>query len=134
MRGAFILYRSLLFTINGGALKMELDDTLYIWYNQMNLRTESAPSPPAPSHTPISLKNFRWHNNFAIVMVLNLPLKKNWALKTHFDDLIDWGMFKSFHQYKKRPSHSGYVKLKNTKAWRSKIRVIRTELCIEQIQ
>ena len=32
---------------------MELDDTLYIWYNQMNLRTESAPPSSTQSLTNI---------------------------------------------------------------------------------
>ena len=45
-------------TIQGGALKIELDDTLYIWYNRMNLRTESAPPLILPSHSSISLKYF----------------------------------------------------------------------------
>ena len=51
MRGAFILYRSLSFTIQGGALKIELDATLYIWYNRMKLRTEiEYPLPYPVSH------------------------------------------------------------------------------------
>ena len=50
MRGAFILYWSLSLTIQGGALKIELDDTLYIWSNRMNLRTESAPLPYPATH------------------------------------------------------------------------------------
>jgi len=32
---------------------MELDDTLYIWHNQMNLRTESAPPSSTQSLTNI---------------------------------------------------------------------------------
>ena len=46
---------------------MELDDTLHIWYNQMNLRTKSAPPSSTQSLTNIieefSMTQQFYHSN-----------------------------------------------------------------------